>query len=86
MNVQDVDVTAGLAWIKEKGNIKRIVVLPKILCSTLKPYLEKIHHRSGPLFYQNMENGYHQEHCKISFAMLRTASACGLRDGLRDVP
>ena len=50
MNVQDMDVAVGLAWIKEKGNIKRIVVLPKILCSTLKPYLEKIHHRSGPLF------------------------------------
>ncbi|MBW2166867.1 MAG: tyrosine-type recombinase/integrase [Deltaproteobacteria bacterium] len=50
MNVQDMDVAVGLAWIKEKGNIKRIVVLPKILRSTLKPYLEKIHHRSGPLF------------------------------------
>jgi len=50
MNVQDVDLVAGLAWIKEKGNLKRIVVLPKILCSTLKPYLGKIHHRSSPLF------------------------------------
>jgi len=50
MNVQDVDLVAGLAWVKEKGNIKRIVVLPKILCSTLKPYLKKIHHRGSPLF------------------------------------
>lgn len=36
--------------VKEKGNIKRIMVLPKILCAALKPYLEKIHHRRGPLF------------------------------------
>ena len=55
MNVQDMDVAVGLAWIKEKGNIKRIVVLPKILCSALKPYLEKIHHRSGPLFLSKHE-------------------------------
>jgi|LGVE01.1.fsa_nt_gb integrase/recombinase XerC len=50
MNVQDVDLVAGLAWVKEKGGLKRIVVLPKILCSALKPYLGEIHHRSGPLF------------------------------------
>ena len=50
MNVQDMDVAVGLAWIKEKGNIKRIVVLPKILCAALKQYLEGIGHRGGPLF------------------------------------
>jgi site-specific recombinase XerD len=26
MNIQDVDLVADLAWVKEKGNIKRIVV------------------------------------------------------------
>jgi integrase/recombinase XerC len=36
MNVQDMDVAVGLAWIKEKGNLKRILVLPKILCAALK--------------------------------------------------
>ncbi|MBW2741477.1 MAG: tyrosine-type recombinase/integrase [Deltaproteobacteria bacterium] len=50
MNVQDVDVAAGLAWIKEKGNIKRNIVLPKVLCTVLKPYLEKIGQQRGPLF------------------------------------
>jgi len=50
MNVQDMDVVAGLAWIKEKGNIKRIMVLPKVLCAVLKPYLEKIEQQRGPLF------------------------------------
>lgn len=50
MNIQDVDLVADLAWVKEKGNIKRIMVLPKILCAALKPYLGKIHHRRGPLF------------------------------------
>ena len=50
MNVQDMDLAAGLAWVKEKGNIKRNIVLPKVLCTVLKPYLEKIGQQRGPLF------------------------------------
>ncbi|MBC2696180.1 MAG: tyrosine-type recombinase/integrase [Desulfobacteraceae bacterium] len=37
MNVQDMDVAVGLAWIKEKGGLKRNIVLPKVLCTVLKP-------------------------------------------------
>ena len=50
MNIQDVDLVAGRAWIKEKGNIKRIIVLPKVLCVVLKPYLGRIGQQRGPLF------------------------------------
>ena len=38
------------------------------------PY-PKIEKTVPHFFYQNMENGYHQGHCRISFAMLPTASA-----------
>ena len=50
MNVQDVDLVAALAWVKEKGNIKRNIVLPKVLCTVLKPYLGRIGQQRGPLF------------------------------------
>jgi integrase/recombinase XerC len=50
MNVQDVDVVAGLAWGKEKGGLKRIVVLPKVLCAVLKPHLGRIGQQRGPFF------------------------------------
>ena len=50
MNVQDVDFVAGLTWVKEKGGLKRIVVLPKVLCAVFKPYLERIKQQGGPLF------------------------------------
>ncbi len=50
MNVQDVDVVAGLAWVKEKGFRKRIMVLPEVICATLQRYLKNQGHRQGPLF------------------------------------
>ncbi len=48
LNTQDVDVVAGLAWVKEKGSYeRRIMVLPEILCVCLKNYIDK---KRGPLF------------------------------------
>ncbi|MCP4719461.1 MAG: tyrosine-type recombinase/integrase, partial [Desulfobacteraceae bacterium] len=48
LNIQDLDVVAGLAWVKEKGSYeRRIMVLPEILCVCLKNYIDK---KRGPLF------------------------------------
>lgn len=48
LNTQDVDIEAGLLWVAEKGNLKRNMVLPAVLCEIVKPYLEPM--TRGPLF------------------------------------
>lgn len=50
LNVQDVDVTGGLLWTSEKGNLQRTLVLPGVLCEILKTYLERMGPARGPLF------------------------------------
>jgi integrase/recombinase XerC len=50
LNIQDVDVEAGLLWVAEKGNLKRTLVLPAVLCEILKPYLEWMGGPRGALF------------------------------------
>jgi site-specific recombinase XerD len=42
LNVQDIDTLSGLAWVKEKGARKRIMVLPEMICRLLQKYLEKM--------------------------------------------
>ncbi len=49
LNIQDVDVHAGLVWVLEKGNRKGLIVMPKVLCNALEKYLDDIGHRRGPL-------------------------------------
>jgi integrase/recombinase XerC len=50
LNVQDVDVSAGLLWTIEKGDLKRTLVLPEVLCGILRTYLERMGCSEGPLF------------------------------------
>lgn len=50
VNVQDIDLISGLAWIQEKGARKRIMVLPEMICSLLEKYLEEMGRSRGPLF------------------------------------
>ena len=50
LNIQDVDIFNGLVWVKEKGNQKRIMVMPKILCQTLNKYINSQEKRRGPFF------------------------------------
>jgi len=50
LNIQDVDLVAGLAWIKEKGFRKRIMVLPEMICVCLDKYLDQRHKKREPLF------------------------------------
>lgn len=57
LNVQNIDIIPGLAWITEKGNRKRIMVLPKIICLTLKEYIKQTGLKSGPLFLSKRGKG-----------------------------
>jgi integrase/recombinase XerC len=50
LNVEDMDIEAGLLWVKEKGRKERPVIIPGILCHVLLKYL-KVHGKSeGALF------------------------------------
>ena len=50
INIQDVDVVAGLLWIKEKGGVRRIMVLPKVLCALIQAYVADTDCLRGALF------------------------------------
>jgi integrase/recombinase XerC len=39
VNVEDIDIEAGLLWVKEKGRKERPVIIPGILCDVLAKYL-----------------------------------------------
>ena len=50
INIQDLDIVSGLAWVKEKGFIQRTIVLPEVICATLQRYFDILKKRQGPLF------------------------------------
>jgi len=51
MNIQDVDIVSGLAWVKDKGYyFQRTIVLPKVICAALQRYFDQIRISQGPLF------------------------------------
>ena len=50
LNVQNIDLISGLAWVKEKVARERIMVLPEMICRLLKKYLEQMGRSKGPLF------------------------------------
>jgi len=51
MNIQDVDIISGLAWVKEKGRyFQRTIVLPLVICSSLQRHLDLLRISQGPLF------------------------------------
>lgn len=49
LDVADVDLSTALIRIREKGNVKRLLPLPDILCLTLTAYLETRGYAPGPL-------------------------------------
>ena len=55
LNIQDVDTGAGLLWTSEKGDLKRTLVLPEVLCGILESYLYRIGCPRGPLFLSKRE-------------------------------
>lgn len=50
LNVDDIDLEAGLISVVEKGGRKRSLVLPKALCVVLQQYLCLHGKNQGPLF------------------------------------
>lgn len=50
LNIEDIDIEAGLALVHEKGDKKRLMVLPDMLVQILELYLNRLNHSSGPLF------------------------------------
>ena len=53
MNIKDVDIVSGLAWVTEKGWRKRTIVLPGVICVALYSYLDILRKKQGPLFLSN---------------------------------
>lgn len=50
LDIEHIDLAAGLAWVNEKGRRQRHIVLPMILSKMLKSYLDHLEHDKGPLF------------------------------------
>lgn len=50
INVEDLDIEAGLLWVKEKGSKERPVIIPGILCDVLVKYLRMHGEDEGALF------------------------------------
>ena len=50
LNMQDVNLPAGLLWIREKGGIARIMIMPKVMCRLIQDYLADRNVHRGPLF------------------------------------
>jgi site-specific recombinase XerD len=48
--IQDIDLKTSSLLVTEKGNRKRIIFLPQILCSFLYPYIKSLERDLGPLF------------------------------------
>jgi integrase/recombinase XerC len=50
LNTQDVDVTAGLLWVREKGGIARSMLIPMVIGSLMGAYLADRQKVRGPMF------------------------------------
>lgn len=49
LNIEHIDLTCGLLWIREKGRRHRSMVLPHCLCKIIRNYLRHQHRKKGPL-------------------------------------
>ena len=48
INIEDIDLTCGLIWIREKGRRRRNLVLPHSLCKIIHKYLQLRQRKKGP--------------------------------------
>lgn len=55
INVEDIDIEAGLLWIKEKGGKEMPVIIPGVLCHVLLKYLKLHGQNEGALFLSKRE-------------------------------
>jgi integrase/recombinase XerC len=49
INIEDIDLTCGLLFIREKGRRHRSIVLPHCICTIIRNYLHPQHREKGPL-------------------------------------
>jgi len=49
LNIDHIDLTCGLLWIREKGRRHRSMVLPHCLCKIIRNYLHPQRRKKGPL-------------------------------------
>ena len=49
LNIEDINLTCGLLWIREKGRRHRSMVLPHCLCKIIRNYLRDQRRKKGPL-------------------------------------
>jgi integrase/recombinase XerC len=49
LNIEDIDLTCGLVWIREKGQRQRNLVLPHSFCKIIRTYLQSLIRKKGPL-------------------------------------
>jgi len=49
LNIEQIELTCGLMWIKEKGRRQRSIVLPHSLCKIIRFYLQSQPRKKGPL-------------------------------------
>jgi integrase/recombinase XerC len=50
LNIEYIDLTCGLVWIREKGQRQRNLVLPHSFCKIIRTYLQLQRFKKGPLF------------------------------------
>jgi site-specific recombinase XerD len=53
INIQDINLKKSTLLVTEKGNRKRIIILPQVLCFFLYPYIKDLDRELGPLFLSN---------------------------------
>jgi integrase/recombinase XerC len=49
LNIEDIDLTCGLLWIREKGQRQRNLVVPHSFCKIIRTYLQSLRRKKGPL-------------------------------------
>jgi site-specific recombinase XerD len=49
LNIEDIDLTCGLVWTREKGRRQRNMVLPHSICKIIRIYLQSLERKKGPL-------------------------------------
>ena len=50
LNIEDIDVTCGLMWIREKGQRQRYMALAHCICKIIQSYLQSLEPKKGPFF------------------------------------
>jgi integrase/recombinase XerC len=49
LDIEDIDLTCGLVWIREKGQRQRNLVVPHSFCKIIRTYLQSLKRKKGPL-------------------------------------